>query len=100
MLPDLPRRPPEEVDRGPGANACPGAKPCCGGCAAAVFPPVTGLSSADALSIAAAPFRSSFLPALPDAEDCGPPAAGAGAEAADELSAARFVSFAFGACEL
>lgn len=87
LLPDLPGSPPEE-DWGPGANACLGAKACCGANTgpsapeAAVFPPVTGLSSADALSTEAAPPLSLFLPALPDEEDWGTPIAGAGAEAA------------------
>lgn len=104
LLPDLPRRPPEEEDWGPGANACPGANLCCGANigpsipGAAVFPPVTGLSSAEALSIEAAPFLLSLPPALPDEEDWGPPVAGADAEAG--LSAARCVPFAFGALEL
>lgn len=106
LLPDLLRKPSEEEDCGPGANACTGARPCCGANtgpsipAATVFPPVTGLSPADALSIEAAPFLSSFPPALPDEEDCGPPLAGEGAEAAAGLSPARLVSFALGALEL
>ena len=106
LLPDLPRSPPEEEEWGPGANACLGAKACCGANTgpstpeAAVFLPVTGLSSADALSTEAAPLLSSILPALPDEEDWGPPVAGAGAEAAAGLSAARLVSFAFGALQL